>query len=106
MTKQPAKKMETWHVILIAGVLIVAVILAIFQSLKESDEGIGTAAILNADTCHLTGGEWSMCLQPCTEEGQCLGVCMSGCVCVTDFDCPFGYSCAELVEGVTTCQID
>ena len=98
---------KTWHGILLAGILLTAAILGILQRTSEPVQHQG-AAILNEQTCLVSGGDWNSCGSACRENpnAPCIEVCVAYCECQADDQCPFGYSCGGFIDGVGVCQVD
>lgn len=102
-------ELQTWHVILLAGILLVALSLSLVNRFSvRNNDAIRPIPILNAETCLIAGGEWNDCGSACrgqSEEEACIQVCVEVCECGADSDCPFGYSCKDVIEGIGICSV-
>lgn len=63
---------------------------------------------LNETTCSATGGTWNPCGSACRTDPDaiCIELCVEYCECKTEVQCPSGYICGDVVEGVGVCLSD
>jgi hypothetical protein len=56
-------------------------------------------------SCLAVGGTWNSCGSACRRnpEAICIELCVASCECQTDFQCPPGYTCKDVVDGVGVC---
>ena len=56
--------------------------------------------------CEEAGGTWNACGSACREhpEDACIQVCVEYCECTTGEQCPEGFVCGAIVDGVGVCQ--
>jgi hypothetical protein len=102
------KAFQTHHLILTIGILLVALSLSLVNrfSLRDNDNVI-VQPILTESTCNVAGGTWNSCGSACRGqigETACIQVCVEMCECGVDSDCPFGYSCKDMIEGIGICS--
>lgn len=105
--KKEDVKFKTWHGILLVGILVVAIILGFIQRNQVSDKILQQSSIiLNQETCQVSGGAWNACASACRgqEKLPCIQICVSQCECESDNQCPFGFSCVDLIEGIGICK--
>ena len=91
--------------VLFGFIIFTAILMAIFQFIEEvrlQDQGL----LLDEIHCSNTGGIWNDCGSPCRgdDSGFCIEVCEEQCGCITDTQCPSGFSCNAIVEGVGICM--
>ncbi|MDP2632077.1 MAG: hypothetical protein Q8P30_04935 [Candidatus Uhrbacteria bacterium] len=102
---------KSWHAWLFVVVILVAVVLGVVQRVghpkivEESNTPV-ESIILNEQTCGVSGGVWNSCGSACrtTPELVCMDVCVEYCECTSSSQCPFGFSCIDLVNGTGVCE--
>ena len=106
--RRKQEEFKSWHAILLIGILLTASILGILQRITKDDvvSTIPPTIILNEETCRVSGGNWNACGSACRTEPDavCIEICVEYCECQSDDQCPFGYSCVDLVDGVGVCE--
>lgn len=106
--KDPRDSLKGWEGILLIGILVVAGVLAIVQAFGEPRNG-GVEeedSVLNQFTCLASGGAWENCGSACRGEDveTCIEVCTEYCVCQSNAECPFGYSCGDYIGTLGVCK--
>ena len=111
MKKLNDPQLQTWHIILLVGILVVALVLGVMQRLNQrtqEDGGLDNTppVLLNAQSCGAAGGTWNECGSACRgqeDEGACIAVCVAYCECADSNACPFGSECVNYINGVGVC---
>lgn len=90
---------------LAAGFLYVGVIPSDQRSEESSDLEVRDDTSLNEATCSAAGGTWNPCGSACRTDPDaiCIELCVEYCECQSDAQCPSGYTCGDVVEGVGVC---
>lgn len=103
-----------WNIIVavVVAVPVVAVgfiYVGVIQSDERSEESrdleVRDDTSLNETTCSTTGGTWNPCGSACRTDPDaiCIELCVEYCECKGDLECPSGYTCGDVVEGVGVC---
>jgi hypothetical protein len=60
---------------------------------------------VSENTCVEAGGTWNACGSACRTQPEvaCIELCVAYCECEIDDQCPTGYFCGDVVEGVGVC---
>lgn len=97
-----------------AAMIIIIVVVALSIRFYDSYTSDGSSIrveesviILDKAACGAAGGSWNSCGSACRgqeDEGACIQVCVAQCECKVDDECPFGYSCKEMIDGVGICK--
>lgn len=83
METNKKKSIGVWQGIVLIAVIIFAVFLGIIQKIN-SETTINP--VLNSETCGASGGVWN-----------------NDCECVTNEQCPFGFECGNINNGIGIC---
>lgn len=70
----------------------------------DNDSGREDTA-LTQTSCSGAGGIWNPCGSACRTNPNaiCIELCVEYCECETDLQCPSGYTCGDVMEGVGVC---
>jgi hypothetical protein len=105
--KKKEVEFKIWHGILLIGILLVAIILGFVQRNQEVEEAVDVIpVILNKETCEVLEGVWNECASACRghENIPCIQICIAQCECRVDDQCPYGFSCEDMIDGVGVCR--
>lgn len=60
---------------------------------------------LTEASCSDAGGTWNPCGSACRTDPDaiCIELCVEYCQCISDSECPLGYTCGDFIEGVGVC---
>ncbi len=60
---------------------------------------------LTETSCTESGGTWNPCGSACRTDPDaiCIELCVEYCECETDLQCPSGFACSDVIEGVGVC---
>jgi len=75
-------------------------------STESTDVGSGQDDTdLNEASCQDAGGTWNPCGSACRTDPDaiCIELCVEYCECETDLQCPSGFVCSDVIEGVGVC---
>lgn len=100
-------KYKSWHGLLLLVVVLAALALGIYQRFNPRvDRAEVDNAYLNEQTCTASGGNWNDCGSACRGQdvAVCVQVCVAMCECQNDNQCPYGFSCGEVIDGVGVCS--
>lgn len=61
--------------------------------------------LMDEATCTSSGGAWEACGSACRgqETDVCVTICVQQCLCLTDDQCPDGYTCGEFIDDEGVC---
>lgn len=110
--KRRQTEFKSWHGYLFIGVILIAIVLGVVQRVgtPRDDNGVPidsvpASAILSEETCKLSGGAWNQCGSTCRNVSglPCIELCVKQCECADDSECPFGFKCDDIIDGVGIC---
>jgi len=99
---------ESWHGWMFLIIVVSALILGVVQKVTAPDqeeirEERGELTVLS---CEEAGGAWNMCGSACRSaevSEACIEVCVEYCECTSTNECPTGYGCVDVVNGIGVC---
>ncbi len=98
---------KSWYGWLWLVIIILAIVLGIWQktTLKDSPGEVDTT-YLNEQTCTDGGGDWNDCGSACRDEpgAPCIAVCVEMCECEMSAQCPYGFTCGDIIDGNGVCS--
>ncbi len=100
---------KPWHGLLFLGVILVSSVLGFMQWRTGAwvDQNPGSnEVIFLQETCEAAGGDWNECISACRGDDSelCIQLCVEGCECVSDLDCPFGSICTDIIDEKGVCS--
>lgn len=103
---------STWPFFFFAGLLVLALVLRIVQKAQPDDAVTNEpprdhTIELTASACTAAGGTWNDCGSLCRLDPNavCAQVCVRQCECISNDQCPYGYSCGAYVDGQGVCGV-
>ncbi|MCR4314669.1 MAG: hypothetical protein NUV84_05515 [Candidatus Uhrbacteria bacterium] len=70
----------------------------------QNDSSRDDAGLTQAN-CSDAGGTWNPCGSACRTDPDaiCIELCVEYCECQSETECPSGYTCGDVMEGVGVC---
>lgn len=72
---------------------------------ENTDDVLPVQEALTISTCENAGGTWNACGSACRMNpgDVCIELCVEYCECTSDQQCPSGFVCGDIIEGVGVC---